>query len=147
MRWEAPPLCWSELLGGELQHDGRQAWPKQPERRQLDRYREWQLHEAEAHLSELVHRACEEGPQRITVPREDAVVVVAAGEFAQLLASLRPEHGLHPLLSESPLRDFESARRVSAVPYETSRSERNAQPELLFAGVPVLNPGTGELCE
>jgi prevent-host-death family protein len=83
---------------------------KRPKRRQLaalSGYRDWQLHDAKAHLSDLVRRAREEGPQRITVYGEDAVVVVAAAEFAQLLAPSRPRRSLHALLSDSPLRDLE----------------------------------------
>jgi len=83
---------------------------KMPKRRPfaaLSRYRDWQLHEAKAHLSNLVRRAREEGPQRITVYGEDAVVVVSAAEFAQMLAPARPRRSLHALLSESPLRDLE----------------------------------------
>jgi len=89
--------------------DGTTA-PKQPKRPQLaalSRYRKWQLHEAKAHLSHLVRRAREEAPQRITVYGEDAVVVVSAADFAQMLASAKPERSLHSLLSESPLRDLE----------------------------------------
>jgi len=73
----------------------------------LSGYRDWQLHEAKAHLSSLVRRAREEGPQRITVYGEDAVVVVSAAEFARMLAPARPQRSLHALLSESPLRELE----------------------------------------
>ena len=83
---------------------------KRPTRRQLaalSGYRDWQLHDAKAHLSDLVRRAREEGPQRITVYGEDAVVAVATGDFAQLLAPSKPQRTLHALLSDSPLRDLE----------------------------------------
>jgi prevent-host-death family protein len=84
--------------------------PKKSKRRQvaaLNGFRDWQLHDAKAHLSELVRRARSEGPQRITVYGEDAVIVVSATEFAQMLAPCRPERSLHALLSDSPLRDLE----------------------------------------
>jgi antitoxin Phd len=84
--------------------------PKKAERRQLaalSGYRDWQLHDAKAHFSDLVRRARQEGPQRITVYGEDAVIVVSAAEFAQMLARSRPERSLRALLSESPLRDLE----------------------------------------
>ena len=83
---------------------------RKPKRRQLaalSSYRDWQLHDAKAHFSDLVRRARQEGPQRITVYGEDAVVVVSAAEFAQMLAPFRPKRSLHALLSESPLRDLE----------------------------------------
>ena len=88
--------------------DGRPA-QRRPKRREfaaLSRYHDWQLHDAKARLSNLVRRACEEGPQRITVRGEDAVVVISAADFARMLTSLRPERSLHALLSESPLRDL-----------------------------------------
>jgi prevent-host-death family protein len=73
----------------------------------LSGYRDWQLHDAKAHLSDLVRQAREEGPQRITVYGEDAVIVVSAAEFARMLAPSTPGRSLHALLSESPLRDLE----------------------------------------
>jgi antitoxin Phd len=83
---------------------------KKPKRRRfgaLSGYRDWQLHDAKARLSDLVRRAQREGPQRITVYGEDAVVVISAVEFAQMLAPSRSKRSLHTLLSESPLRDLE----------------------------------------
>lgn len=66
----------------------------------------WTLDDAKARFSELVRRARESGPQRVTVRRRDAVVVVAAEEFDRLVA--RAEHKtLYGLLSESPLRDLD----------------------------------------
>ena len=73
----------------------------------LSGYRDWQLHDAKAHLSDLVRRARMEGPQRITVYGEDAVIVVSAADFAQMLAPSKPKRSLHALLRESPLRDLE----------------------------------------
>jgi prevent-host-death family protein len=73
----------------------------------LSGYRSWQLHEAKAQLSNLVRRAREEGPQRITVYGEDAVIVVSAAEFARMAAPAEPQRSLHALLSDSPLRDLE----------------------------------------
>ena len=43
--------------------------------------RQWQLQEAKNKLSEVVRRACDEGPQEITVRGEPAVVVVSAEEW------------------------------------------------------------------
>ena len=44
----------------------------------------WQLQEAKNRLSEVVRKASEEGPQVITLRGDDAVVVVAADEYARL---------------------------------------------------------------
>lgn len=68
------------------------------------RSRAWKLEDAKARFSELVRLARSEGPQRVTVRGEDAVVVVSAERFAALMPSRR-QPSLHALLSTSPLRD------------------------------------------
>jgi prevent-host-death family protein len=73
----------------------------------LSRYRDWQLHDAKAQFSDLVRRAREGGPQRVTLYGEDTVVVVSAEEFVQMLAPSQQRRSLHALLSQSPLRDLE----------------------------------------
>ncbi len=61
----------------------------------------WQLQEAKNRLSELVRKAADEGPQVITLRGDDAVVVVAAGEYARLT---RKSNGtLVDFLRKSPL--------------------------------------------
>ena len=44
----------------------------------------WQLQDAKDRLSELVRKASDEGPQVITLRGDDAVVVVAADQYARL---------------------------------------------------------------
>jgi prevent-host-death family protein len=44
----------------------------------------WQLQDAKNRLSEVVRKATAEGPQVITLRGDDAVVVVAADEYARL---------------------------------------------------------------
>ena len=68
------------------------------------RSRAWKLEDAKARFSELVRLARSEGPQRVTVRGQDAVVVVSAERFEALMPSRR-QHSLHALLSTSPLRD------------------------------------------
>jgi len=69
-------------------------------------YRDWKLHDAKARFSDLVRQAREEGPQRVTVYGEDAVMVVSAATFARMIQPAdRPS--LYELLSQSPLRDVE----------------------------------------
>ena len=68
----------------------------------------WKLGEAKAKFSDVVRLAASGQPQRVTVRGKDAVVVVAASEFARLCA--RGESAsLHDLLSQSPLNrlDFD----------------------------------------
>ena len=66
----------------------------------------WRLQDAKARFSEVVRRAREEGPQRVTVHGQDAVVIVAAGTYDR-------EHGgrtgrrLVEALADSPLREVE----------------------------------------
>ncbi len=72
----------------------------------LAAFRGWKLQDAKAHFSDLVRRARGEGPQRVTVYGEDAVVVVSATEFARMIRPAdRPS--LYELLSQSPLRDVD----------------------------------------
>jgi prevent-host-death family protein len=49
----------------------------------------WQLQEAKARLSELVRRAVDEGPQRVSLRGEPAVVVLSEHEY-RTLTSKRP---------------------------------------------------------
>jgi prevent-host-death family protein len=44
----------------------------------------WQLQEAKQRFSELVRRALDEGPQVVTRRGEQAVVVIAARDYARL---------------------------------------------------------------
>lgn len=66
----------------------------------------WKLEDAKARFSELVRQARESGPQRVTVRRKDAVVVVSAEEYDRLVARAE-QKTLSSLLSESPLRDLD----------------------------------------
>ena len=64
----------------------------------------WRLQDAKAQFSEVVRRAREKGPQRVTVHGKDAVVVVDAAEWDRLK---KPVSGrdLVDALANSPLRD------------------------------------------
>ncbi len=48
-------------------------------------YRAWKLQDAKARFNDLVRRAREEGPQRVTVYGRDVVVVVSAAAFARTI--------------------------------------------------------------
>lgn len=58
-----------------------------PVRLQMPR---WNLEDAKARLSEVVRCAKETGPQLITQRGHDAVVVIAASEFAALTGGVTP---------------------------------------------------------
>jgi antitoxin Phd len=52
--------------------------------------RGWPLAEAKAHLSELVERASESGPQQITRHGKPAAVLVSIADWRKLEASRKP---------------------------------------------------------
>ncbi len=64
----------------------------------------WRLQDAKAQFSELVRRAKEKGPQRVTVHGKDAVVVVDASEWDRLSKPLSGRD-LVDALASSPLGD------------------------------------------
>lgn len=67
----------------------------------------WQLAEAKNRLSEVVNRALEEGPQRIT-RRGDAVVVISEAEY-QLIVGERQSFAQY-LCSGPSLEDVDLQR-------------------------------------
>ena len=78
----------------------------------------WALQDAKNRLSEVVRKASDEGPQVITLRGEDAVVVVAANEYARL--TRKRGDTLVDFLRKSPLgaveldlaRSRDTGRRV-----------------------------------
>ena len=82
------------------------ATPEQPGGAACDAVPRWKLEDAKARLSELVRKARDEGPQRVTVRGRDAVVVVASDQFDTLQAHIA-RRSLRDLLANSPLRDLE----------------------------------------
>ncbi len=64
--------------------------------------REWQIQEAKNKLSEVVHRAQEDGPQTITVHGKRAAIVISAEDFDKL--KKKPgRKSLFKLLRHSPM--------------------------------------------
>jgi len=78
----------------------------------------WQLQDAKNRLSEVVRKASDEGPQVITLRGDDAVVVVAAEDYARL--TRKPKGSLVEFFRKSPsgaaaldlTRSRETGRRV-----------------------------------
>jgi prevent-host-death family protein len=69
----------------------------------------WKLEDAKARFSEVVRLARERGPQHVTVRGRDAVVVLAAEDYARL-APAAASRSLATLFAESPfarMADFE----------------------------------------
>ena len=69
----------------------------------------WRLQDAKARLSEVVRRAQQRGPQRVTLHGRDAVVVVRADEFDRMQ---RPVSGrdIVAALATSPLASVDIDR-------------------------------------
>ena len=65
----------------------------------------WPLQDAKARFSEVVRRAQDHGPQRVTVRGKDAVVVIDAADY-DARTSDRTGAGLDETLAASPLRDL-----------------------------------------
>ena len=76
----------------------------------IDRLRAWKLEDAKAKFSEVVRRARNEGPQRVTYRGEDAVVVIAVEELKKLLPAERPRQSLVEFLRDSALGDIDIRR-------------------------------------
>jgi prevent-host-death family protein len=80
----------------------------------------WQLQTAKAQFSELFRRARAEGPQYVTKAGKEAVVIVSAEQFEQLIARRRQPRSLVEFFRNSPLlgvdldlkRDPDSGREV-----------------------------------
>lgn len=63
----------------------------------------WQLQTAKARFSELFRKARSEGPQYVTKSGKEAVVVVPAEQFAELVARRRQPKSLVEFFRNSPL--------------------------------------------
>ena len=79
----------------------------------------WKLEDAKARFSEVVRLAREQGPQRVTVRGQDAVVVVSAADYARLApAATLPT--LAALFADGPfarLDDFEEGLAHGREPF------------------------------
>ena len=72
----------------------------------------WKLEDAKARFSEVVRRARDQGPQKVTYRGNDAVVVVAAADFKRLLPAERPRQSLASFLRDSALGEIDTARVI-----------------------------------
>ena len=70
----------------------------------------WKLEDAKARFSEVVRRARSEGPQRVTCRGQDAVVVIATEDLADLLGPPRTGADLIRFLQATGLGDLEVER-------------------------------------
>jgi antitoxin Phd len=63
----------------------------------------WQLQAAKARFSEVFRRARSEGPQYVTKAGKEAVVIVPAEQFNELVAKSRQPKSLVQFFRNSPL--------------------------------------------
>jgi prevent-host-death family protein len=81
----------------------------------------WKLEDAKARFSEVVRLARERGPQKVTVRGQDAVVILAAEDYARLApAAVSPS--LAALFADSPfarLEHFEDTLLRERAPLRT----------------------------
>ena len=70
----------------------------------------WKVELAKAKFSEVVRRAREEGPQRVTYRGKDAVVVIAVEELKRLLPAERPKLSLVDFLQSTALGEIDVRR-------------------------------------
>ncbi|MCX5759393.1 MAG: type II toxin-antitoxin system Phd/YefM family antitoxin [Candidatus Hydrogenedentes bacterium] len=75
----------------------------------------WQLQEAKNKLSEVVDKAAQDGPQRITRRGKAAAVVISVKDYERLK---RGKQDLVHFLMRSPLRGVD-LERVKDLPRET----------------------------
>lgn len=75
----------------------------------------WRLQDAKARFSEVVRRARDEGPQRVTLHGRDAVVIVDAATFDQARDQRTGRH-LVDALAMSPLNDLAFDRAPTTGP-------------------------------
>ncbi|MBA3813148.1 MAG: type II toxin-antitoxin system Phd/YefM family antitoxin [Alphaproteobacteria bacterium] len=64
----------------------------------------WQLQEAKAHLSEVIRRSVQQGPQIITVRGKEEAVLISKQEYERLIG-IKPN--LFDFMSHSPLKGIE----------------------------------------
>jgi len=69
----------------------------------------WQVQEAKARLSELIERACDQGPQIITKHGAERAVVLSIAEYKTLLTNRKPTFNEF-LLSGPKFEDFDIER-------------------------------------
>jgi prevent-host-death family protein len=76
----------------------------------LPGHRVWKLEDAKARFSEVVRRARSEGPQRVTHRGTDAVVVVSADDFKQLVPEVEPRQNIVEFLRGTSLGELDLER-------------------------------------
>jgi prevent-host-death family protein len=71
----------------------------------------WKLEDAKARFSEVVRHARKDGPQRVTVRGQDAVVVMSVEEFERLVPE-KPRAPFVEFMESLHLRDLDLTREA-----------------------------------
>jgi len=69
----------------------------------------WQIQDAKAHFSEVIDRACREGPQTITRHGAERAVILSIEDYRALIAG-KPDFRAH-LLGGPKVEDFPIERQ------------------------------------
>lgn len=64
----------------------------------------WQLQEAKAHLSEVIRRSLQEGPQMLTVRGKEEAVLISKKDYERMK---RSKQNLFDFMRDSPLKGLE----------------------------------------
>jgi len=70
----------------------------------------WDLQDAKARLSEVIRRAREDGPQRVTTRGKNAVVVLREEDYARLAQKDAKRRHIVDILANGPLGDLDLER-------------------------------------
>jgi antitoxin Phd len=89
---------------------GEKAGKKRTKGPALLHHRVWKLEDAKARFSEVVRRARSEGPQRVTHRGTDAVVVLSADDFKQLMPEAEPRQNIVDFLRATSLGELDPDR-------------------------------------
>lgn len=80
--------------------------------RSIEDFESWKLEDAKARFSEVVRRARQEGPQRVTVRGKNAVVVISTEELERLLPAGEKRKSLVEFLRGSSLGELDLEREA-----------------------------------
>ena len=81
----------------------------------------WQLQDAKARLSEVIRRACERGPQHVSLRGAPAVVVISEADFARLTV---PRPSIVDHILEGPIWPDDVVDAINDRPRDTDRDVR-----------------------
>lgn len=82
----------------------------------------WQLHQAKAHLSQVIKDAMLHGPQEISLHGESAVILMSKVEYDQLV---KPKSSFVEFMRQSPLAEAPLSPPSQPRHYDQSRQQKH----------------------